>query len=363
MRTALRELVRRPGRFLPVGGALTLLVLLLMVLGGFLDGLTLSQTGSYRAQTGRLFVVADDAELQLSRSVLGADVRDAVEQVDGVAAVGALDTTTTTAALPREDELQDVVVYGYELATDVLPAPPADGEAVVDARLRRVADVAEGDTLQVGPGEVEVTVVGFVDDVSQGAATLWVTPATWREVAETANAAAPPPPDADTALVVEPADGIDLPTLADRIEQVADVDAATVDEVTGALPVVTQQAATFQGIIGVTFVVTLLVVALFFALLTLERVRLYAVLKAVGARSLDLVTGVAAQAVAVALAALVLGGALALGFVAVLPADLPVQLEPTRVVQVGVGTLVTALAGGLLTLRRILRVDPAAAIG
>jgi ABC-type antimicrobial peptide transport system permease subunit len=34
-----KELVRRPGRFVPVGGALTMLVVLLVVLGGFLDGL------------------------------------------------------------------------------------------------------------------------------------------------------------------------------------------------------------------------------------------------------------------------------------------------------------------------------------
>ena len=41
-----------------------------------------------------------------------------------------------------------------------------------------------------------------------------------------------------------------------------------------ALPVVQQQSSTFEGIIGVTFVVTLMVVALFFTLITLERVGL-----------------------------------------------------------------------------------------
>ena len=141
------------------------------------------------------------------------------------------------------------------------------------------------------------------------------------------------------------------------------MEALTVDELVDALDVVQQQASTFQGIIGVTFVVTLLVVALFFALLTLERVRLYAVLKAVGARTLDLVVGVAAQAVGVAAGAVVLGGALAVGFVAVLPPDLPVQLVPGRAVIVVVGTMVTALAGGLLTLRRLVRVDPAQSLG
>ncbi len=58
MRIALKELLRQPGRFVPVGVALTLLVMLLVVLGGFLDGLELSQTGAYRAHDNRLLVFA-----------------------------------------------------------------------------------------------------------------------------------------------------------------------------------------------------------------------------------------------------------------------------------------------------------------
>ena len=194
MRLALRELRRRPGRFLPVGGALTLLVLLLLVLGGFLDGLTLSQTGSYRAQQDRLVVLDASAERQLSRSQIGPDVRDAIETVEGVAAVGGLASTTTTASIGGADTLQDVVVYGYELGTDVLPAPPPDGQVVVDRRLARLTDVARGDQLRVGPDETVLAVAAIVDDVSQGAPTLWVPLATWRDVAAAASPTGALPP-------------------------------------------------------------------------------------------------------------------------------------------------------------------------
>ena len=361
MRLAVRELRRRPGRFLPVGGALVLLVLLLLVLGGFLDGLTLSQTGSYRAQEGRLFVLAPDADLQLQRSRLPVSTADELREVDGVADVGGLATTLTTAG--TGDELQDVAVIGHALGTDVLPQPPEDGEVVVDRQLARVADVAVGDTLAVGPEEVGLRVTAFVDDVSQGAPTLWTNLPTWRRVAGSASAARALPDDTVQAFVVAPTDGTGLQDLAASLEDAAPVTAATVDEVVGALDVVQQQASTFQGIIGVTFVVTLLVVALFFALLTLERVRLYAVLKAMGARTRDLVVGVATQAVVVATGAVLLGGGLALAFVGVLPPDLPVRLVPGRVLIVAGGTLLTALLGGLFTLRRLLRIDPAQALG
>jgi len=113
----------------------------------------------------------------------------------------------------------------------------------------------------------------------------------------------------------------------------------------------------------VTFVVTLLVVALFFTLITLERVGLYAVLKALGARTGNLMAGISTQAVGVSLVALALGFALSVVFVGLLPAELPVRLEAARMLQTAAGVLASALLGSLFTLRRILRIDPAEAIG
>ncbi len=55
----------------------------------------------------------------------------------------------------------------------------------------------------------------------------------------------------------------------------------------------------FNGIIGTTFAVAVLVVALFFALLTLERIPLYGVLKAMGSSSRQLFSGVVAQALVI----------------------------------------------------------------
>ena len=56
MRLAWRELIRRPTRFLTVGVALTLIVLLLLVLGGILDALVQSSTGLLKAQSAPLIV-------------------------------------------------------------------------------------------------------------------------------------------------------------------------------------------------------------------------------------------------------------------------------------------------------------------
>jgi putative ABC transport system permease protein len=365
MGIAWRELRRTPGRFVPVVVAMSLLVVLLAVLGGFLDGLERSQTGVVRAHEGRLVVTAADVALTIGRSPLPDDVVGAVQQVDGVAAAGRLATVTTTAR-PADGEIVDVVVVGYDLATATLPAPPADGAAHVDERLGAIAGTAADATPAVGPAEGCCDDVDAVlSDVSAGGPTVWVDFETWREVA---TAADPTSPAAVQAVVVEPAPGTDLEALADDVEAalagVVAVDASTPAELIAADEVVTQQSSTFAGIIGVTFVVTLLVVGLFFVLLTIERSKLYAVLKAMGGRTPDLVGGLTLQAVVVAVVALVLGGAVSLGLLSfVIPADLPVVVLPERLAVLAGATIVVAIVGALLTLRRILRIDPGSAIG
>ena len=107
-----------------------------------------------------------------------------------------------------------------------------------------------------------------------------------------------------------------------------------------------------------------MVVALFFALLTVERIGLYGMLKAIGARSRTLFGGVVVQAVVVALIAAVIGtGFAVLLDVALPPGTIPYQLLPSRVVISGVALVLAAIVGSAFSLRRVLRVDPASAIG
>ena len=58
MKPRWRELTRAPRRFLTAGGALTLIVMLLLVLGGLLDGLYLGSTRALEAQSARVRVLA-----------------------------------------------------------------------------------------------------------------------------------------------------------------------------------------------------------------------------------------------------------------------------------------------------------------
>ena len=129
-------------------------------------------------------------------------------------------------------------------------------------------------------------------------------------------------------------------------------------------PGVRAQRSTFNQIIGVTIAIAGVVVALFFALLTVERLCLYGVLKALGARSSTLFAGLVAQAVVVTAVASVVAGGLAFLIDALIPpGSIPLDISGSRVLTSAVLLLVAAVIGCAFSLRRVLRVDPAAAIG
>ncbi len=371
MRLAWRELRRRPGRFTMATATLAVLAALLLFLAGLLDGLFLGSTGAIRAQRADVFVYSDTSRDSFLRSRITPATREMVEGVEGVESVGGLGIALVGAAVPGEEELADAAVIGYELAPRGVPAPPAPGEAWADDRLEAFG-VDVGDVLELGAARIPVQVIGFVSDTNyllQGA--LWVEPGTWRDVQNANRPDARVADDVVQVLVVVGDSQLNDSDLATRIDTATAelgtgtgaTSSLTKSEAEFSLPGTREQNSTFNQILGVTFAVVVLIVALYFALLTLERIPLYGMLKAVGASTRQLFAGVIVQAVVVASAAFALGAGVTLLGAATAPAQLPLTVEPGRVLSTYIVLVVCAVLGSLASLRRVARIDPAQAIG
>jgi putative ABC transport system permease protein len=362
--TAWKELIRKPSRFLTAGGALTLIVVLILLLGGLLDGLYLGATRALDVQPAGVFVFSREANDSFFRSRIDATVREQVRMVPGVDAVTGLSVVQQPLRAPGADEVLDTAMFAYEASNERVPAPPPTGEAWFD---RSFADdgIEVGDTVGIGSSRSQVTVSGFVDGTTfqlQGA--VWMDPETWNAIVQENLPAATLGGEASQVLLVTEDPGIDAEILAaDISEQVPQVSALSKQEAILGLPGVRDQRNTFTAIIAVTFVVAGLVVALFFALLTLERVGLFGMLKAVGTSSGSIAAGLSLQAVLIALGAFVVGSAITFGLSVVIPEDIPLDLEVRRTTITIVGLIVTALIGSAISFRRVVRIDPATAVG
>jgi putative ABC transport system permease protein len=364
MKLAWRELIRSPGRFVSAGASLTLLVVLLLVLGGILDALIGSSTGFLRAQSAPLIVYSAESEDSILRSRIDAPTREAVASVPGVASAHGIGVALLAGHVPDRPEPANVALFGYEAPNERVPAPPPPGSGLADRSLEGEG-VAIGTVIELGAARVPVEVAGWVEDTGfnqQGG--LWVDGTTWRRALNENIPDAAIEAGTVPALVVTPASGVEPAALAASIEgEVTGVRALTIEQAIAGIPGVAQQQSVFTSIIGTTFVVAGIVVALFFALLTIERVGLLGMLKAIGASTRTLATGLTIQAMLIAGGALVVGCLLTLGLAAVIPDTVPLRLGAGRFASTAAGLVLTAVAGSAISFRRIIRIDPASAVG
>ncbi len=362
---ALREIQRGGGRFTAVVGALALIVFLVLVLGALADGLFYGATGAVRSTTATAYLTSDDAEGSLIRSRV--DESDAARAADvpGVTSAGPVGVLLTGGTGPNGPI--DLAVFGIEpgaagtpttLVEGRLPEPGEDGVAAVDTRLSDDG-VTIGSTIAVG--DATATVVGLVSDASyQLQPTAWTTVGTWRQMRDAVRPELRGQPTAVNAIAVT-TEG--APPTAALETAVPGTSVLTADATALAIPGVEQQRSTLNAIIYTTLAVAALVVALFFALLVLEKRELFAALKALGASTARLGRGVIVQAVVASALGVVLGTILARLFALVIPAQVPALFRTETLVTIAVFTLVAGVVGALFSLRRIATIDPATAIG
>ena len=362
---AVREIQRGKGRFASIVAALSLIVFLVLVLGALADGLFFGATGAVRSTTATAYVFSSDAEGSLVRSRLDEADAAPVADVPGVTSTSPLGVLLTGGTGP-EGPL-DLAVFGLDMGSagtpttlveGRLPEAGEDGVAAVDTRLREVG-VEVGSTIAVG--DVPATVVGFVSDAAyQLQPTAWTSVATWRSMRDAVRPELRGQPTAINAVAVT-TDG--TPDLAALAAAVPDATALTAEQTGLAIPGVEQQSSTLNSIIYTTLAVAGLVVALFFALLVLEKRELFAALKALGSSTGRLGRGVIVQAFIASVLGVVFGAILARLFGLIIPAEVPTLFRTDTLVTIAVFTVVAGVVGALFSLRRIARIDPATAIG
>lgn len=362
---AMREIQRGKARFASIVAALSLIVFLVLVLGALADGLFFGATGAVRSTTASGYVFSADAEGSLVRSRLDESDVSSVQGAPGVTSAGPVGVLLTGGQGPAGGI--DLAVFGIDpgaagtpttVVEGRLPAAGESGTAAVDTRLRDQG-VEVGSTISVGG--IEATVVGFVADAAyQLQPTAWTTVDTWRAMRDAVRPEQRGQPTAISAIAFTTEGAPDLTAIAGTVEGST---ALTAEQTGLAIPGVEQQSSTLNSIIYTTLAVAGLVVALFFALLVLEKRELFAALKALGASTSRLGRGVIAQAAIASVLGVVFGAILARLFGLAIPAEVPTLFRTETLVTISVFTVVAGVVGALFSLRRIARIDPATAIG
>lgn len=129
------------------------------------------------------------------------------------------------------------------------------------------------------------------------------------------------------------------------------------------LPGYQAQLATFVLMIAFLMGISLIIIAVFLYILTMQKLPNYAVLRAQGIPSRMLVSATISQSVLLTIAGIVIGALLTIITAYLIPASVPLSFDWPTLSAVGVGLLLMALVGSLIPIRRVLHVDPVSVIG
>ncbi|MBV9383744.1 MAG: hypothetical protein JO242_24155 [Streptosporangiaceae bacterium] len=223
------------------------------------------------------------------------------------------------------------------------------------------AGLGTGRRLTLRPGGISLRVTGAASGIRyDGLVTAWTTFGSWARAVRAGNPAGAVLPNA-VAVRADP--GVAAGVLAGRLA--AAVPGSTVLTRSAAIagvPGAGVLAATFGLLIAVAFIAAVLVVSSVFLLVTVQRQRVWVLLRGLGATAGRLGLAVMAQAVVVVAAAFAAASAALAAVAATSGAAFPVHAPGGLIAATAAAALTGTLLSCILPVRRIGRLDPAAAL-
>lgn len=354
---AIRDIRFAKGRFALMGGVVALITLLLVMLSGLTAGLGNQSTSAIAALPAQQIAFGAPAGGEATASYTESEVSmaqlDSWREQPGVTSAQALGISQTRFQSLGEggnpSGTANAAVFGGSLA----PSAVEDGTVVVGETLAKDLALETRSLVRVGGTDLKVSDV-VEDQWYSHTGVVWTTLDTWRTIAHAA-------PGTATVLAVEHDAG-----------STVDLDAANA----AAGTVSTDPVGSFQALgsyksengslmlmQAFLYGISALVIVAFLTVWTVQRTRDIAVLKALGAPSGYVLRDALAQA-----ALVLLGGASAGGLVGLAGGIFAAQAAPflitpmTTLVPIA-GIVLLGLAGAILAVRNVTRVDPLLALG
>ncbi|KXT83582.1 ABC transporter permease [Streptococcus sp. DD11] len=348
---AFKEIVYSRGRYRLVVAVVFLITYMVFFLSSLSAGLVRLNRLALDQWQAESVILSEYANHNLAASTIKEEEYSRLAQGDAVAALGQM-----PAVANYEDGTEKINVQVFGLDWDSFLAPNlVEGrtvqtahEAVADKRLQQKG-VKLGDYLQLNGSEQLYQIVGFTEDNSYFTQpVLFMTLEDFRELKYGSSLV-----KSISALVVKD---------HQKIEE-AGLSQISMSDLVNNIPGYQAQVLTFNFMIGAMILITFLVLGIFTYIITIQKTHLYGIMRAQGIASGKIIASIFWQifilsALGISLAVLAL-----LGTQLILPASMPFYSDWSSYAGLTVLIILMSLAGGLLSIHRVLKIDPITAIG
>ncbi|WP_373780748.1 ABC transporter permease, partial [Jeotgalibaca porci] len=369
---ARKELWFSKKRFFLIGFIIVLITWLVFVLSGLGNGLSDLGTAVIRYSDLDVAVFEKDSELTLGKSTLPESVVAEALEVEGVEEAASI--ATAAGAIYRGVNVDEetgkktaVLFVGIEPGSFMEPKT-ISGENLDEAEPNRVlvdeSLMREGfklnDKITLNGVGTEYTIGGFVSNKTLNhMPAIFVTMDTLRGFKYMV-------PGSDMGIekpisaVFLKGNNIDTEELTAAIDG---IETGSIKETLNGIPGYSAESGTINLMLWLLIFISAFVIAVFFYVLTTQKVNQFGVMKAIGASNGFIIKSVVSEVFLLSGISILIGVGLTYLMTLVLPEDMPFTLLPNMVMLYGVILLATSLIGSLFSIRSIIKIDPITALG
>lgn len=361
---ALREMKHAKLRYVLIGLIMILIAWLVLFVSGLAKGLASDNASAIQHLNTGYLALQNESDNRLNRSILLEDTLNDVHRFvsDEVATplgIRMTTVTTTNESAKKVDTAYLAIDVNGKLAPDVVDGKmmtnEAANEVVVDTSLKDEG-FRLGDYVKDQASGTEFKIVGFTEGQSYShAPVIFMNFNDWAAINESNHLRKP----FFNAIALDITED-----MAQKIDNdVSGIEVISKEQALKGIPGYQEEQSSLLMMIAFLFVISAFVLAVFFYVITIQKMNQFGVLKAIGAKSSYLARNIMFQVMGLTIVSLIISIALTYGVASILPSSMPFELSIELVLGSSLLFIVVSLVGSLLSLYRVVKIDAVEAIG
>lgn len=349
---AIKEIKHEKLRYGLIIGMIVLISYLIFILTSLALGLANSNTDAIKTWNAESIVLNKDANVSLGQSIITKDQAKNIDLTKNQAYVG---QSSVVAKSKGQDQISSTYLgidknqYLYQDLTLTSGHKPTKSHQVVaDEKFQQIG-YKLGDQIRLNSIPQKYTIVGFTKNAKINVAPiLYGRISDWREIKGMGT-------DLTASAVISK-------TKSTKFSD-TNLKNYPIQSFIDKLPGYSAQNSTFTFMIAFLMIISLIVIAVFLYILTIQKIPNYAVLRAQGIPAKTLIKTTISQSVILVLSGLIIGTMLTIITAIAIPNSVPMSFNLPLLSLVAVGLLITSILGALVPIKTILNVDPVDVIG
>ncbi|GLX68746.1 ABC transporter permease [Paenibacillus glycanilyticus] len=365
MYLAIREMRFAKTRYSLIATIMVLVAFLVLFVTGLARGLAYDNAASIANMKATHFMMGKDADHRFTRSEVGTHELEQAQSIVGEQNAQPLGVRMTTVTVEGKSSKLDVTLLAVKPEGWLTPsaaegsslAEAGAGSVLVDSKLKE-SGVRIGTVLVDQGSGTKWKVGGFASRESfSHSPALFISEQDWQQLQRASGAG-----DGETSYsaVAVKADKQQAERLA---AEMPTTEMVKKSEAVSAIPGYKEEQGSLLMMIVFLFVISAFVLAVFFYVITIQKSSQFGILKAIGTRTAYLAFSVALQVLLLCAGSLAIGVLLVQGLAAVLPSGMPFLLPGSTLTLTSGAFIAMSLAGSLLSVWKVSRIDALDAIG